>query len=108
LPPPPPQVVVQGGPWARTPVAECIVDTEITSQYPEAQVQYQDARVTSTPSVKCTSTTKSAQGSTGRAVQVTQSHGSTPSVLDCGTAPGTKRFNECASYSTSEDSTIAT
>jgi hypothetical protein len=106
--PPPPPVVVQGGPSASTPVAECIVGTEITAQYPEAQVQYQEERGSSTPSMKCTSITKSVRGSTGRAVQVTQGQGSTPSVLECGTVPGTKRFNECASYSSSDDSTIAT
>jgi hypothetical protein len=106
--PPPPPVVTQGGPSANTPVAECIVGTEITAQYPEAQVQYQEARGNSTPSMKCASITKSVRGSTGRAVQVTQGQGSTPSVLECGTIPGTKRFNECASYSSSDDSTIAT
>jgi hypothetical protein len=105
--PPPPPVVTQGGPSANTPVAECIVGTEITAQYPEAQVQYQVARGNSTPSMKCASITKSVRGSTGRAVQVTQGQGSTPSVLECGTVPGTKRFNECASYRSSDDSTIA-
>jgi hypothetical protein len=63
---------------------------------------------TGTPSMKCTSLTKSNRGSTGKAVQVTQGQGSTPSVLEYGTVPGTKRFNECASYSSSDDSTIAT
>jgi hypothetical protein len=102
--PPPPPVVTQGSPRTSTPVAECIVGTEITAQYPEAQVQYQEARKTSTPSVKCASITKSVRGSTGRAVQVTQGQGSTPSVLGCGTIPGTKRFNECASYSSTGSS----
>jgi hypothetical protein len=63
--PPPPPVVTQGGPRTSTPVAECIVGTEITAQYPEAQVEYpeaqveyQEARKTSTPSVKCAGITK--------------------------------------------------
>jgi hypothetical protein len=110
--PPPPPVVAQGGSRAGTPIAECILGTEITTEYQEVQVQYAECVGNSTLDMECTSITKSARGCTGRAVQVTQGQCSvrnhTPSILDCGTIPGTKIFNECASYSGSESSSIAT
>jgi hypothetical protein len=80
--------------------------TEITAQYLEAQIQYQTEVGQDIPSMKCTSITKSNRGSNGRAVQVTQGQRSTPSVLECGTVPGTKRFHECSSCSSSDDSLL--
>ena len=110
--PPPPPVVVQDSTRVRTPVAECIVGSEITTQYQEAQVQYTEYCTNSTPLNESTNTTISLRRSTGHAVQVTQGQCSTrtrtPSVLECGTIPGTKRFHECESFSSSDDSTIAT